>query len=63
MSSSSLQTAKDPAEGCIVLTDTLLRCVNNYLILNPSMTWRQVLTALENVADAVEEQTTDGKEK
>jgi hypothetical protein len=26
MYSPKLQTAKDPAEGCIVLTDTLLRC-------------------------------------
>ena len=63
MTSTKLQTAKDPAEGCVVLTDALLLCVRNYLVLNPGMTWRQVLTALENVADAVEEQATDGKEK
>jgi hypothetical protein len=63
MAATKSQTTKDPAEGCVVLTDALLRCVNNYLVLNPAMTWRQVLTALENVADAVEESATDGKEK
>lgn len=49
------RTGKSPEASCLALTAAIERTINRYIAAHPDTTWRQVLTALENVRDEIEE--------